>query len=105
MMSIMDVALKTAKEEKASRIGKISLTIGAKSGVVVDSLEFAFEMVAKDTIAEQAVLEIETTPLKGECLSCGRIFESEEFLICDRCGNFAKALSGQELQIRSITVE
>lgn len=105
MMSIMDVALETAKKEKANKVNRISLLIGAKSGVVVDSLEFAFEMVTKNTIAEEAVLEVKTTPLKGECVSCGNIFVSDEFLICDKCGNFAKAISGQELNIQSIEVE
>ncbi len=105
MMSIMDIAFKTAKEESATRINKISLQIGEKAGVVVDSLEFAFEMVTKNTIAEKASLEIETVPLKGECLVCGLQFVGSDFLICTQCGNFAKAISGQELNIQSIEVE
>lgn len=105
MMSIMDMALQTAKEENAKKIKKISLRIGAKSGVIVDSLEFAFEMVTKGTIAEDATLAIESIPLKGECLGCGHQFTSDEFLVCDKCGNFAKVLSGQELNIQSIEVE
>ena len=105
MMSIMDTALKTATEEQAQKITRIALQIGAKSGVVVDSLEFAFEMVAKNTIAEGALLEIESIPLKGECLGCGHQFFSKDFLVCDKCGHFAKAISGQELNIQSIEVE
>jgi hydrogenase nickel incorporation protein HypA/HybF len=105
MMSIMDTALQTAEREQAKRIIKISLQIGVKSGVVVDSLEFAFEMVSKNTIAEQATLEIETVPFRGECLVCGHRFESKQFLVCDKCGNFAKVLSGQELNIKLIEVE
>ncbi len=105
MMSIIDTAVKTAEQEQAKRINRIALQIGAKSGVVIDSLEFAFEMVSKNTIAEQATLEIEAIPLMGECLNCGHQFESKEFLICEKCGNFAKVLSGQELNIKSIEVE
>ncbi len=105
MMSIIDTALETAEQEKAGRINRIALQIGAKSGVVIDSLEFAFEMVSKNTIAEQAILEIEAIPLTGECVSCGHQFEAREFLICEKCGNFAKAISGQELNIKSIEVE
>lgn len=105
MMSIMDIALKTAKDERATRINKISLQIGEKAGIVVDSLEFAFEMVTKNTIAEKACLEIETMPLKGECLACGYQFTGGEFLVCTKCGNFARAISGQELTIQSIEVE
>jgi len=105
MMSIMDIAFRTARDENACKINKISLQIGEKAGIVVDSLEFAFEMVTKNTIAKDASLEIETVPLKGECLVCGLQFVSSEFLICTECGNFAKAISGQELNIQSIEVE
>ncbi len=105
MMSIMDIALKTAKQENAKCINRISLQIGAKSGVVVDSLEFAFDMVTKNTIAENASLEIESIPLRGECLVCGHQFDSNDFLVCDKCGNFAKAISGQELNIKLIEVD
>ncbi len=105
MMSIMDIVLKTAEEEQAKSVSRISLEVGAKSGVVVDALEFAFDMVSRETIAENAVLDIEYVPLKGECLSCGCLFESKEFLICSKCGNFARAISGQELNIKSIEVK
>ncbi len=105
MMSILDTALEEAKKANAVKITNINLLIGAKSGVVVDSLEFAFEMVTRDTIAEQAKLDIELVPFRGECLSCGEQFESEDFLICNKCGSFGKLISGQELNIQSIEVE
>ena len=104
MMSIIDVALETAEREKASRINRIALEIGAKSGVVVDSLEFAFEMVTKNTIAENARLDIDVIPLRGECVVCGYQFDTQDFLVCEKCGNFAKAISGQELNIKLIEV-
>lgn len=104
MMSILDIALETADKENAKSIKKISLRVGAKSGVVVDSLEFAFDMVTKNTIAENATLEIESIPLRGECVVCGHRFDSDEYLVCSKCGNFAKAISGQELNIKSIEV-
>ncbi len=104
MMSILDTALEEAQKANAEKILNIRLLIGAKSGVVVDSLEFAFEMVTRDTIAEQAKLNIELIPFMGECTSCGRQFESEDFLVCDKCGGFAKLISGQELNIQSIEV-
>lgn len=105
MMGIMDIVLETAKKEQAKKVSKISLEVGARSGVVVDALEFAFDMVTRNTIAENADLDIELVPLKGECLVCGRLFESEEFLVCDKCGNFARPISGQELNIKSIEVK
>ena len=105
MMSIMDTVSNAAKEENAEKVTKISLLIGKKSGVMVDSLRFAFDMVAADTVAKGAELEIEEVPFRGQCQSCGHEFTSEDFLVCDECGGFAKILSGQELSIKSIEVE
>lgn len=105
MMSIIETALETAEKADAGRINRIVLHIGAKSGVVIDSLEFAFDMVSKGTIAEHARLEIQKIPFCGECVVCGHQFECEDFLVCDKCGNFGKIISGQELRIESIEVD
>ncbi|MCP4751300.1 MAG: hydrogenase maturation nickel metallochaperone HypA [Proteobacteria bacterium] len=104
-MSILDIALEEARKAEAKKISGIRLQIGAKSGVVVDSLEFAFEMVTKNTPAEDARLDIERIPFRGECVACGHLFECDDFLICDRCGHFGKIVSGRELEIKSIEVE
>ena len=105
MMSIMDTALEVAEQNNAQKIIKITVEIGEKSGVVKDALEFAFETVTKETIAEQSTLEVITIPFKGECLECGHVFLSDYFLVCDKCGNLGKMISGKELRIKSIEVD
>lgn len=105
MMSIMDTALDVAKQNNAQEIVKITVEIGEKSGVVKDALEFAFETVTKETIATRSALEIIMIPFKGECLKCGHVFLSDDFLVCDRCGNLGKLISGKELRIKSIEVD
>lgn len=105
MTSILDIVLEEANQASAKKVLSISLQIGAKSGVVIDALEFAFDVATKNTIAEGAKLDIEVVPLKGECASCGHQFTSEDFLVCEKCGGLGKILSGQELKIQSIEVE
>ncbi len=105
MMSVMDTALDVAHKEKAKKITRINLVIGEKAGVIEDCLRFAFESVRLNTIAENAVLDVELIPYQGECIECGAIFRAENFLLCDRCGGVGKPLSGQELQIKSIEVD
>ena len=104
MMSILDTALEIAENNQAKKIERITIEIGDKSGVVKDALDFAFETVTRDTIAEGAVLDVIRIPLKGECSHCGHIFTSESFLVCDKCGNLGKMISGNELRIKSIEV-
>jgi len=105
MLSVLESSLDIARKEEANQITKITLKIGEKSGVVVDSLRFAFESVRLNTIAEHAELEIDLIPFQGECLHCGAIFRAENFLICGQCGNIGKLISGQELQIQSIEID
>ncbi|MBT4287053.1 MAG: hydrogenase maturation nickel metallochaperone HypA [Deltaproteobacteria bacterium] len=105
MMSIIDTALDVAKQNDAQKITKITVEIGEKAGVVKDALEFAFETVTKETIATQANFEIITIPFKGQCISCDHIFTGDNYLVCDKCGNLGKMITGNELRIKSIEVD
>ncbi len=105
MLSILDVAVEEAQKAEADRITAIHLIIGERSGVEIESLRFAFDMVTRNSMAENAELSISLIPFKGECLSCGHLFESRDFMVCDKCGGFARVISGQELQIESLEVE
>jgi hydrogenase nickel incorporation protein HypA/HybF len=105
MMSILDIALDVAKQNKAKKITKITVEIGERSGVVKDALEFAFETVTKGTIAGQSTINIITIPYKGECIGCGHIIVGDNFQVCGKCGNLGKMISGNELRIKSIEVD
>ena len=48
---VLDIALDYAKKNDAKCIREIGLLIGDMSGVVVDSLTFSFDMIAKGTLA------------------------------------------------------
>lgn len=105
MTGILEICLEEAAKHKALQISKIRLEIGEKAGVVIDSLEFAFDVVTKNTIAENAVLEIDSIPFQGECIECGKQFKATDgFLECPHCHNVGKIISGQELNIINIEV-
>ena len=52
MQSALEIALEQAGRQGASRIDCIALRVGMLSGVVPEALEFAFDVVARGTIAE-----------------------------------------------------
>jgi hydrogenase nickel incorporation protein HypA/HybF len=60
--SLLQIIKDRASEEGISRIHKINLKIGEYSGIFTDALIFAFEMIAKDTISEGALINIEKSP-------------------------------------------
>ena len=52
--SILDISLKAAAEQHATRIRAIRLKIGAFSGVVPECVQMYLDVLAKGTIAEGA---------------------------------------------------
>jgi len=77
------------------------------SGAVPDALRFAFDVVGRGTAVEGANLEIESVPAICWCATCGREFESENFLDeCPRCHNLSGDLRrGRELEIAAVELE
>ena len=105
--SILDTVLQQAKEYNVKRISAINLKVGVWTSIVPDCVQFYFEMLSEDTIAEGAELKVEEIPLTGRCEDCGEIFEIEEFLfVCPHCsGKKVNIEAGRELFIDSIEVE
>lgn len=102
--SCLDIVFQQAKESKLKKVNKISLKVGELSGVMADSLVFAFNAAIKGTIAEKAELMIDIVEAKGICSNCKVEFKIERFnRMCPECGEFCKeVLSGHELYINTI---
>lgn len=100
----VNIAIDRAANEGVDRIHKLKMRVGKMSGVVPEALEFAFDVVTKDTIAEGANLEIETVPVTCHCPDCNNIFQpSDWFYQCPKCGTFSyQILSGKEIELISI---
>ena len=60
--SILDISLRHAQQAGATRVTDLHLVIGKFSYVVDDSIQFYWDMIAKDTIAEGARLHFEPRP-------------------------------------------
>ena len=70
-----------------------------------DAIRFCFDVCAKDTVLEDAKLEINEIPGLGQCEACGNELELQQlFGQCD-CGSRAvKCIAGEELKIREMEV-
>ena len=69
--SVFDIAFAEAARHSDAQIRKIKLSIGEFSGVVKESLDFAFAAMKKDTPAADAKIEIEIVRLTALCEECG----------------------------------
>lgn len=105
--SIVDTVVSQAEEHQAARVLCVRLRIGELSAIVEDSLAFSFEMVARDTRAEGARLEIETVPWQVRCTECRIIYRvSDAIPNCPACKHVGgETVSGRELQIVEMDVE
>lgn len=104
MHNILAIVADTAAQQQAERVTRIDLAIGARAGVMIDALHFAFEAMGPTTIAAGAELAITEIPLRYRCPACSRETRTQSNL-CPDCDCFCEIISGQELQITSIEIE
>jgi hydrogenase nickel incorporation protein HypA/HybF len=104
--SIISIALKQAEEAQASKIAKISVVIGELSGFVPDCIEFYFDFLSKDTIAQGATLHFESVPAQVRCRNCHTTFCPQDTWDCPKCHSMnVEIVGGRELYMESIEVE
>ena len=104
--NLYEIMEEKAKEQGAKKITRVKLQVGVLSGVVPDFLETAFDIFKDDTMAAEAVLEIERVPLKILCMTCGLEKTSDGLIyICPKCGsNQIKNLAGTELILEKMDI-
>jgi hydrogenase nickel incorporation protein HypA/HybF len=99
--SIVNIALDKAKEAQASEITKINLVF------VSDCIQFYFDFLSKDSIAEGASLHFELAPAQFRCRSCSAVFCPQDTIwTCPKCQSQSVEIAGgRELYIESIEVK
>jgi hydrogenase nickel incorporation protein HypA/HybF len=87
-----------------AKVVRINLKVGKFSAVVPRSLEFCFDLVAKETPAQGAELNIQEIAVTARCNECQHNWQiSEPVFYCPKCNSGSLAvLSGRELDIESI---
>ncbi|MDH4027751.1 MAG: hydrogenase maturation nickel metallochaperone HypA [Nitrospirota bacterium] len=108
-LAMADELMKIARENNAGKVTAVRLKIGKVSGIVSDSLKFAFDAVKLEhPVLAEAVISIEETPLIYECGDCGRTFEADNayFPSCPACASYSlKLISGEEQHIENVELE
>lgn len=87
-----------------AQVERVNMKVGRLSAVVVESLRFWFEIVARDTPLSGAELNIEEIPVVVRCNKCNKEWTVDRpVFICKECnGGSIEILSGRELDIVSI---
>jgi len=105
--SILECVQAEANRRPSARITKVGVKIGELAGVDVDSLQFGFEAIVKDTDWEGLVLAVESIPRVQRCPKCQHEFRMTDYdPQCPQCGEFAtQCISGEELDIAYMEVD
>ena len=107
-LAIADAVVSMVLEHAADRrVARVGMRIGHLRQVVPSALRFGFELVARDTCAESAVLEIEHIPAGVWCERCQVESEVKTLpLVCSSCGTFDVAVKrGDEMSVEWIETE
>ena len=105
--SILEIALRHAKESGATQIKNIYLVIGQLSSIIDDSVQFYWDIIAKGTIAEPAQLHFRRIPTEFLCLECNRQYQPDgQEYSCPACGGERiKIIAGNEFYLEAIDIE
>ena len=103
MSNLLDHAVTAAQ---GAPICALRVRVGPLSGIVVDSLRFAFEALSPGTPVEGARLDVEETAPLLHCPRCGADYSTPVgTYACPSCGGADGELrGGHELELISIEV-
>ena len=83
---LLELACKSAAENKMSKISAIGVVAGELMGIVPDSLKFGFYALNMDSIAKDAVLEYREIPALIKCEGCQHQFPWKRHgYVCPLC--------------------
>lgn len=105
--SIVEIAVRHAKQANARRVTDIYLVIGQLSSVIDDSVLFYWDIISEGTICEGARVHFDRIPAKLRCLECKHTFAIPHDLTpCTNCSStLVKIIAGKEFRLESIEIE
>ena len=103
---IISICESAAKKHNASKIKKITLLVGEKSGFIGDSIALYFEVLSTGTLSQGAELIIETVKPMLRCSKCKKLFERKPYMFqCPFCnGEGEPSEIGKEFLVKNIEV-
>ncbi|WP_020394866.1 hydrogenase maturation nickel metallochaperone HypA [Thiolinea disciformis] len=104
---MLQVLEQAAQTQQFKKVKTVWLEIGALANVEVPALEFAFEVVSRHSVADQAKLEIIHLPAIAWCMQCGKSVEiKQRYDACPDCGSYQlQVSSGDEMRIKELEVD
>ena len=106
--NVVDIITHHAQHNNAHRITAVWLEIGAFSYVESEALNFCFELVCRETLAEGCQLHLIMPPAQSWCYDCQQEIAllSPKALICPQCGGRNLRVTADDgMKIKRIEIE
>lgn len=115
MSSIINSVLEELKKHRVEKVEEVDLTIGELTFLGEDQLQFAFEILTKNTILEGSKLVIDIEEVAVRCPSCSYEGKADYLkdevyhtsvpaLTCPQCGQGVEVTKGKSCVVRSVKV-
>ena len=93
---VQAIAVQAARDGGVSCIHEVRLEVGRLSGVSIDALTFAWEMLRmSDPLTAGAELRVDVAEAEAECTACGYKGVAQDYLhVCPSCGALALRITG-----------
>ncbi|MBA4176293.1 MAG: hydrogenase maturation nickel metallochaperone HypA [Leptothrix sp. (in: Bacteria)] len=103
--SVREIVEGTARANGAHRVSVVRLEIGRLSQVELAAMRFAFEVVQRGSMAEDARLEIVETDGTAWCMPCAQsVLVARRGDPCPACGSHQLQVTGGE-RMRVLDIE
>ena len=113
---LVTAILNELEKHNVVKVTEVVLTIGRLTNLGGEQMEFAFEVITRDTMLEGAVLKIEEEPIEVFCGTCsyeGPVKNAEfgddhrgvPILSCPKCGGGVKVTKGQACCVKNVEIE
>jgi hydrogenase nickel incorporation protein HypA/HybF len=114
MSAIVESVLSELEKHHVLKVEEVLLTLGELTFLGEEQLQFAYEIITRDTILEGSKLVIQPEETELLCKSCGYQGPADKLgaeyhmsmpsLVCPKCRSGVKVLKGQSCRVTSMKV-
>lgn len=104
---VLQIIEAEAKSQNFTTVKRVILDVGVLSGVEIEALKFAFDVVMQGSVAADASLEINEIAAQAWCMQCAEVVSiSQRYDACPKCQSYQLQISsGDEMRIKELEVD